>query len=127
MCSTCSLFNAHCVLHLSSCRECVDTDNACGWCNYKKLCRGTADDCTNSNETYWLRVSEQSLPCEITYLMIFLFQLGGADSSDEVCPLLLPASTPTGDYVQPVVIDRDLELITRNLPEPPVNTHVATH
>ncbi len=41
-----------------SCTECVGTDDACGWCIYNKLCRGTADDCTDSSETYWLRVSE---------------------------------------------------------------------
>ena len=59
--------------------------------------------------------------------MTFHFQLGEADSSDDVCPHLLPASTLTGDYVQAVAMDRDLELITRNLPEPPVNTLVPIH
>ncbi len=46
------------VTFLHSCTECVSTDDACGWCNYNKLCSGTADGCTDSNETYWLRVSE---------------------------------------------------------------------
>ena len=37
----------------------------------------------------------------------------------DVCPLLEPSpSTPSGDYVQPVGVDRDIELQTRNLPAP---------
>ena len=37
----------------------------------------------------------------------------------DVCPLLGPSpSTPSGDYVQPVNIARDIELQTRNLPAP---------
>ncbi len=58
--------------------------------------------------------------------MFELLQLDGAGSSDEVCPLLLLPPTPTGEYIQPVVIDRDLELITRNLPEPPVSMTTVT-
>ena len=37
----------------------------------------------------------------------------------DVCPLLGPSSsTPSGDYVQPVGVARDIELQTRNLPAP---------
>ena len=37
----------------------------------------------------------------------------------DVCPLLEPSpSTPSGDYVQPVNVARDIELQTRNLPAP---------
>ncbi len=90
-----------------------------------------ADDCTNSNEAYWLRVSWLNFSCyniafPFNLALPFSLQLDGADSSDEVCPLLLPPATPTGDYIQPVRIDRDLELVTRNLPEPPVSSYANT-
>ncbi len=58
------------------------------------------------------------------YRCFDLLQLDGAGSSEEVCPLLLPPPTPTGEYIQPV--DRDLELITWNLPEPPVSMTTNT-
>ena len=52
---------------------------------------------------------------------IFLWtQLNGTNTTYlDVCPLLEPSpSTPSGDYVQPVDVARDIELRTRNLPAP---------
>ena len=47
-------------------------------------------------------------------------QLNGTNTTYlDVCPLLEPSfSTPTGDYVQPVGVERDIELHTRNLLAP---------
>ena len=45
-------------------------------------------------------------------------QLGGRLSYVEVCPILDPAPTSSGDYTQPVRVERSLTLQTRNLPEP---------
>ena len=47
-------------------------------------------------------------------------QLNGSNTTYlDVCPLLEPSSsTPSGDYVQPVNIARDIELQTQNLPAP---------
>ena len=45
-------------------------------------------------------------------------QLGGNSSYVEVCPILDPAPTSSGDYTQPVRVERNLPLQTRNLPEP---------
>ena len=43
----------------------------------------------------------------------------------DVCPLLeLSPFTPTGDYVQPVEVDRDIQLQTTNLPAP-VNFYIC--
>ena len=36
----------------------------------------------------------------------------------EVCPILDPAPTSSGDYTQPVRVEKSLPLQTRNLPEP---------
>ena len=36
----------------------------------------------------------------------------------EVCPILDPAPTSSGDYTQPVRVERSLTLQTKNLPEP---------
>ena len=38
-----------------SCSQCLQTDNACGWCIYNKVCSGTSAPCTS--ETNWLQVS----------------------------------------------------------------------
>jgi len=81
-----------------SCSQCLQTNNACGWCIYNKVCSGTPARCTN--ETNW-------------------YQLNGTNTTYvDVCPLLEPSSTPTRDYVQPVGVDRDIQLQTRNLPAP---------
>jgi len=46
-------------------------------------------------------------------------QLNGTNTTYmDVCPLLEPSSTPTRDYVQPVGVNRDIQLQTRNLPAP---------
>jgi len=45
-------------------------------------------------------------------------QLGGRSSYVEVCPILDPAPTSSGDYTQPVRVERSLTLQTRNLPDP---------
>ena len=45
-------------------------------------------------------------------------QLGDRSSYVEVCPILDPAPTSSGDYTQPVRVERSLTLQTRNLPEP---------
>ena len=31
--------------NIISCVECVDTENACGWCLYSGICSGVSDDC----------------------------------------------------------------------------------
>ena len=51
---------------------------------------------------------------------LFHTQLNGTNTTYvDVCPLLEPSpSTPSGDYVQPVNVARDIELLTRNLPAP---------
>ena len=53
-------------------------------------------------------------------LVVFHTQLNGTNTTYlDVCPLLEPSpSTPTGDYVQPVNVARDIELQTRSLPAP---------
>ena len=58
--------------------------------------------------------------CSVMTHALFCAQLNGANPTYlDVCPLLEPSpSTPTGDYVQPVNVDRDIELQTRNLPAP---------
>ena len=45
-------------------------------------------------------------------------QLGGRSSYVEVCPILDPAPTSSGDYTQPVRVESSFQLRTRNLPEP---------
>ena len=45
-------------------------------------------------------------------------QLDGRSSYVEVCPILDPASTNSGDYMLPVRVETNLQLQTRNLPEP---------
>ena len=105
-----------------SCSQCLQTDNACGWCIYNKVCSGTPAPCTN--ETNWFQVSclciHTCCSCMAVKTILFHTQLNGANTTYlDVCPLLEPSpSTPTGDYVQPVNIDRDIELQTRNLPAP---------
>ena len=42
-----------------SCSQCLQTNNACGWCIYNKVCSGTPAPC--SNETNWYQVSLLSL------------------------------------------------------------------
>ena len=32
-------------ISIISCVECVDTENACGWCLYSGICSGVCDDC----------------------------------------------------------------------------------
>ena len=54
------LFGAHHPASVSegyshSCSQCLQTDNACGWCIYNKVCSGTPAPCTN--ETNWYQVS----------------------------------------------------------------------
>ena len=51
-----------------SCSQCLQTDNACGWCIYNKVCSGTPAPCTN--ETSWLQVSlwHDIILCECSYL-----------------------------------------------------------
>ena len=71
-----------------SCVECVDTENACGWCLYSGTCSGVSDDCESSS------------------------------SAIEVCPVVNSAPTPSGHYTQPVEVARDLILQTSNLPAP---------
>ena len=57
-------------------------------------------------------------PC--MYFYICSTKLNGTNTTYlDVCPLLEPSpSTPSGDYVQPVNVARDIELQTRNLPAP---------
>ena len=38
-----------------SCSQCLQTDNACGWCIYNKVCSGTPAPCTD--EANWFQVS----------------------------------------------------------------------
>ena len=63
-------------------------------------------------------------PCVYFYVCsdayLFCAQLNETNTTYmDVCPLLEPSpSTPTGDYVQPVNVARDIELQTRNLPAP---------
>ena len=38
-----------------SCSQCLQTNNACGWCIYNNVCSGTPAPCTN--ETNWYQVS----------------------------------------------------------------------
>ena len=54
------------------------------------------------------------------YFYICSTKLNGTNTTYlDVCPLLEPSpSTPSGDYVQPVNVARDIELQTRNLPAP---------
>ena len=37
-----------------SCSQCLQTDNACGWCIYNKVCSGTPAPCTSG--TNWFQV-----------------------------------------------------------------------
>ena len=127
-----------------SCSRCLQTNNACGWCIYNKVCSGTPAPCTN--ETNWYQVSLLWIPdftCpaflkrteslrvwdSMQYIhlcthydmnIVFSYtQLNGTNTTYvDVCPLLEPSSTPTRDYVQPVGVDRDIQLQTRNLPAP---------
>ena len=38
--------------HACSCSECLQTDNACGWCIYNKVCSGTPDPCISGTDNY---------------------------------------------------------------------------
>ena len=62
------------------------------------------------------------LHMHLSQQQFFLFhtQLNGTNTTYlDVCPLLEPSpSTPSGDYVQPVNVARNIELNTRNLPAP---------
>ena len=107
-----------------SCSQCLQTDNACGWCIYNKVCSGTPALCTS--ETNWFQVSNirvrnyvsHNITASCHSYILFYTQLSTTTYLD-VCPLLEPSpSTPTGDYVQPVNTDRDIQLRTRNLPAP---------
>ena len=43
-----------------SCTECLQSNNACGWCSYSKQCTQTQDAClirNDINEARWLQVS----------------------------------------------------------------------
>jgi len=62
----------------------------------------------NKNSEFW---------CDV-YSTFSLREVDETGNFTEVCPLLEPTSSSSGDYVHPVVVDRDLELRTRNLPEP---------
>ena len=70
------------------------------------------------------RLVTHSISCVYFYVCndayLFHTQLNGTNTTYlDVCPLLEPSpSTPTGDYVQPVNVDRDIELQTSNLPAP---------
>ena len=67
---------------------------------------------------YEANVAQASVIATIFFL--FHTQLNGTNTTYlDVCPLLEPSpSTPSGDYVQPVNVARDIELQTRNLPAP---------
>ena len=72
----------------------------------------------------------RNITCTLHYLCMCIYnchgpillhiQLNGTNTTYlDVCPFLEPStSTPTGDYVQPVRVARDIELHTRNLPAP---------
>ena len=74
--------------------------------------------------------NKKNYACTLHYLCMYIYnchgrillhiQLNGTNTTYlNVCPFLEPStSTPTGDYVQPVRVTRDLELQTRNLPAP---------
>ena len=35
-----------------SCSQCLQTNNACGWCIYSKVCSGTATPCNSGTDTF---------------------------------------------------------------------------
>ena len=46
---------------------------------------------------------------------MFFPQLGNSSGYDDVCPVVMTASTPSGHYTEPVNVARNLTLYTRNL------------
>ena len=42
----------HNSIFLYSCSECLQTDNACGWCVYDKVCSGTSAPCVNGTDNF---------------------------------------------------------------------------
>ena len=35
-----------------SCSQCLQTNNACGWCVYNKVCSATADSCLDGTDGF---------------------------------------------------------------------------
>ena len=98
-----------------------------------KLCRGTAQDCINSsnflqvhkatkvalkvswltfNELYFSHTYMYTLVHNYRDVVIFVVQLSGDNTFEDVCPLL-----GNTDYTQHVRVATDLQLTTTNLPD----------
>ena len=56
------------------------------------------------------------MACMIIVCIHAFIQLSGGESFEDVCPLV--DLLPTGNYTQPVNEERDIQLVTRNLPAP---------
>ena len=59
-----------------------------------------------------------SAPAETLLFLLLFYQFGSSSGYDDVCPVVMAASTPSGHYTQPVNVARNLTLYTRNLPPP---------
>ena len=106
------------VLLFLSCVDCLDTEGACGWCLYGGTCSGVSEVCPTPegvNNSY-LTVNPQ--PCVENNSYQPSSQLDSSSGPTEVCPVVNEASTPSGNYTQPVNVARDLVLQTSNLPLP---------
>ncbi|XP_064398640.1 plexin-A2-like [Halichondria panicea] len=78
-----------------SCKDCLESNSPCGWCNLNKQCSGTATLCKNTS--HFLQVSIST-------------------DFRALCPLL--DTTPFGGHTLPVRVVQDLRLTTRNLIPP---------
>ena len=104
-----------------SCVECVDTEDACGWCVYGGSCSATSDPCPEPagvSNTFLVVGLAESASVESLPFSLILSQLGDSAESADVCPVVNTASTPSGHYTQPVGVARNLTLMTSNLPQP---------
>ncbi len=101
------------------CTECMQTNNACGWCTMNKLCRGTNNDCMNSSNFLQVTIAKVSIYIYIILLLItylfYCWQLMDGQTFQDVCPLLLNINN---GYTQHIRVTTDLQLNTDNLLNP---------
>ena len=107
-------------LYVFSCSRCLQTDDACGWCVYSKVCSGTpASSCINGTDNY-LQVRAGDVVKSLTNLILYSLSISQANigmSQDytHLCPQLDHPSFGE-NYLQPVQLNKNIELVTRNLP-----------
>ena len=86
------------------------------------MCSGTPATCVNGTDAYLQVMQVPSFTRAMTTLYVCMQPTLGETYVD-VCPLLDQPS-PGINYTQPVQLNRNIELVTRNLP-PEVHLHLG--